>query len=107
MNYIDISEINGNTESLKKSTLAEIQSIGGLDYSKNDFLPWELADKLAEITASINREISVYLDRKGEIRDISIGDNSTVSLPEAPARRGRLRLSGTRCIHTPPNGDGM
>lgn len=37
--------------------------------------------------------------------DISIGDSSTVSLPEVEGRRNDRRLSGIRCIHTHPNGD--
>ncbi len=48
----------------------------------------------------------MYINRKGYVSEISIGDSGTVSLPEAEGRRGRSRLSGIRCIHTHPNGDG-
>ena len=69
-------------------------------------IPWELAERLAQLTGSINREIAVYINRKGSITDINIGDSGTVALSEVEGRRGKARLSGVRCIHTHPNGDG-
>lgn len=39
--------------------------------------------------------------------DICLGDSGTVSLPEVEGRRGGVRLSGVRCVHTHPNGEGM
>lgn len=62
---------------------------------------------MAELTEKINREIAVYIDRKGNITDISIGDSSTVSLPSFEGRRNLSRLSGIRCVHTHPSGGGM
>ena len=62
---------------------------------------------MAELTEKINREIAVYIDRKGNITDISIGDSSTVSLPLVEGRRSFNRLSGIRCVHTHPSGGGM
>ncbi|NTV88772.1 MAG: GTPase HflX, partial [Clostridiales bacterium] len=103
---IDI-EIGGNTESLKKSIMIRLKALDEMEYPREDFIPWVLAEELATLTSMINREISVYLNRKGMLTDISIGDSSTVSLPEAEGRRGRTRLSGIRCIHTHPNGDGQ
>ncbi|MFA6309527.1 MAG: GTPase HflX [Clostridia bacterium] len=71
------------------------------------FVPVEIAEKLAVFTTQINREIAVYMDRRGKIHSISIGDNATVSLPEIEERTHSSRLSGIRCIHTHPNSDGM
>lgn len=62
---------------------------------------------MAELTGKINREIAVYIDRKGNITDISIGDSSTVSLPFIEGKRSLKRLSGIRCVHTHPSGGGM
>ncbi|MCX7842983.1 MAG: GTPase HflX [Clostridia bacterium] len=77
-----------------------------LESERDIFLPEELASKLACLTEAINREIAVYINRKGSIIDISIGDSSKVSLPEFEGRRSQARLSGVRCVHTHPNGDG-
>jgi GTP-binding protein HflX len=85
----------------------EIDAIYDLEVSKAEFLPNELAFTLADLTGRINREISVYINRKGIIIDVSIGDSATVSLPEVEGRRNKYRLSGVRCIHTHPNGEGM
>jgi GTP-binding protein HflX len=98
--------VNGNTQSLKKSVLTKLEGIYELVASRDEFLPWEVIDMLAEVTSQINREISVYINRKGIVTDVSIGDNSTVTLSEVEGRRGGSRLSGVRCIHTHPNGDG-
>jgi len=103
---LSVPEIRGNLESLKQSVLDELQALYTLDTDKSDFLPEELAVRLADLTGRINREIVVYINRKGNIIDIGVGDSSTVSLGDVEGRRGKTRLSGVRCIHTHPNGDG-
>lgn len=65
-----------------------------------------LVEKLAELTGKINRELAVYINRKGSVTDVNVGDSSTVTLSEVEGRRGKSRLSGIRCIHTHPNGEG-
>ena len=65
----------------------------------------ELALKLADITEFINREISLYISRSGQITNIVIGGNDSVELPAVEGRRGIGRLSGIRCVHTHPNGN--
>lgn len=67
----------------------------------------ELAETIARVSSEINREISVLLNRRGVVVDISIGDSGTVSLPQLDARRGKSRLAAIRCIHTHPGGNGM
>ncbi|HEY9061661.1 MAG TPA: GTPase HflX [Pseudobacteroides sp.] len=78
-----------------------------MTFESGDLIPQELVQKLTFFTQKINREIAVYLDRKGNVTDISIGDSSTVSLPELEGRKSKMRLSGIRCIHTHPNATGQ
>ncbi len=66
-----------------------------------------MAETIARISHEINREISVLINRRGIVVDISIGDSGTVSLPQLDSRRGKTRLSAIRCIHTHPGGNGM
>ena len=99
--------INGNLDSLKKSVVDELEALFHMQTDRNDFVPPELTDAISNISSRINREISVFIDRKGNIVDLSVGDSSTVSLPEIKGRRDKSRLSGIRCIHTHPNGVGM
>ncbi len=70
-------------------------------------VPAALAETIARISSEINREISVLINRRGIVVDISIGDSGTVSLPQIDSRRGTNRLSAIRCIHTHPGGNGM
>ncbi|WP_242987427.1 GTPase HflX [Anaerobacterium chartisolvens] len=98
-------ELKGNVESLKKSVIDEIEQLYNLEISPDNFLPYELAEKLAHITDKINREIAVFINRRGSIVDISVGDSAKASIPDLETRRDMTRLSGIRCIHTHPGGD--
>ncbi|WP_010681048.1 GTPase HflX [Acetivibrio cellulolyticus] len=104
---VRIISVNGNLDSLKKSVIEELEAVCQMQIDKNDFVPPELTDAISDISGRINREISVFIDRKGNIVDLSVGDSSTVALPEVEGRRDKSRLSGVRCIHTHPNGAGM
>lgn len=66
----------------------------------------DLAMELASLTSLLQREIAVYINRRGKVVTISLGEHSTAPLPEIDGRRGANRLSGIRCIHTHPNGQG-
>ena len=100
-------KINGNTQSIKDRLLNELEALYDEKYGSGNLLPAQLADTIARISAEINREISVLINRRGIVVDISIGDSATVSLPDVDARRGEFRLSGIRCIHTHPSGGGI
>lgn len=60
---------------------------------------------LAAFTCAINREISIYVSRSGEVLDITIGGVSSVELKDMHLRRNTKRLSMVRCIHTHPGGN--
>ncbi len=59
---------------------------------------------MLELTDLLDREVAVYISRQGKIVQVSVGNNSTVDLPEFKSKSS-LRLSGVRCIHTHPSGD--
>lgn len=96
-------EIKGNIKGIRDSVIAELQKL--YDMQSPQLVFQELAVKLADITEYINREISVYITRSGQIIEIAVGDNATVELPSFSGRRGAGRLSGIRCIHTHPGGN--
>lgn len=87
-------EIKGNIKGIRDSVIAELQKL--YDMQSPQLVSQELAVKLADITEYINREISVYITRSGQIIEIAVGDNATVELPS---------FSGIRCIHTHPGGN--
>lgn len=99
-----MSEILGNLKGIRNSVIEELKTLYDMKLSSGQLLSAELALKLADITEFINREVSVYITRSGQIIRVSVGSNETVELPSVEGRRGSSRLSGIRCVHTHPNG---
>lgn len=97
--------IHGELDGIRKSFLTRIEELYDFSVPFGQVITSELAQKMIEITADMNREIAVYINRRGLITAVAIGDIATVVLPEIDGRRSTNRLSGTRCIHTHPSGD--
>lgn len=100
------NKVNGNLSGIRNTMLEQIKSIYGLKMGLDEFASPELIELMCACSSEINREISVYIARDGSIVDVSVGDNSTVSMPNMRLVRNEDRLSGVRCLHTHPNGDG-
>ena len=98
-------EVLGKTDGLKNNILAELMQLYDLKVPPWQLVSPEIAVRMAKITTAVNREVNIFLDRKGNVLSVSIGDSNTVSLPELPGRRGAGRLSGIRCIHMHPGGN--
>lgn len=99
--------VNGETEGLKKSVLEALDALYDIRIPQDLLWTKELIEEVSRISSSINREVALYLDSKGRVTDVSVGDNQTVALSSVEGRRSPNRLTGTRCIHTHPNGSGM
>lgn len=97
--------IQGEIGGLKKSILEKLESIYELQIPIGQIATNELVGLMLELTEHIGREIAVYINRRGKILQIAVGNTKTVNLPELEGRKSALRLSGVRCIHTHPNGD--
>ena len=100
-----MKEVLGNTEGLRNNTVAILEQLYQLRVPPWQLVSPEIAIQMAKITSAINREINIFLDRKGTVLSVSVGDSNTVTLPDLPGRRGSGRLSGIRCIHTHPGGN--
>lgn len=98
-------EILGNKEGLKSNIITSLEKLYDLPVPSWQLLSAEMAVEMARITSLIHREINVFLDRKGKVLTVVVGDNHTVTLPDLQGRRGSGRLSGIRCIHTHPAGN--
>ena len=99
-------KIHGNVAGIRDTILQEMQSLYDEAQPTGVFASTALLEKLADYTERIGREISVYLSRSGAVKDVSVGDASTVSMPDMRLVRNADRLAGVRCIHTHPNGSG-
>ena len=100
------NKTTGNTEGIRASVLARLDSLYGFETEEDEFLPRELMKILAEISCAINREIAVYITRDGEIVSVAVGSDCDVELTDYRLRRNAERLSYVRCVHTHPDGDG-
>ncbi|NLY84589.1 MAG: GTPase HflX, partial [Acholeplasmataceae bacterium] len=95
-----MKEINGNKKGIRDSVLEEIKLLYEVDIPASQIITTELADKMTALTGKIKREISLYISRNGQIADISLGNQESVTMPDFKGRRATNRLSGTRCVHT-------
>jgi len=100
-----VANVEGNLSGIRKSALDILESIYQVAVPTGQTITAELADILAKITAQLSREVAVYLNRRGQVVCVAVGDTRTVNLPEVSGRRSVYRLSGIRCIHTHPTGD--
>lgn len=99
------NNIYGNLKGIRNSVIEELKTLYELRLDAGQLVTAELALKLADITDFINREVSVYISRSGQVLAVAVGDDQSVELPPIEGRRGVSRLSGVRCIHTHPNGN--
>ena len=97
-------DIHGNLEGVRKSTIAELQTLYDYPIGRDEYLPRELAGILGRYSCALNREISLYISREGEVIDITVGDTGSVPLSDIRLRRSQKRLSRVRCVHTHPRG---
>lgn len=99
------NQINGNREGIRQSILTRMEELYSMDSDRDVFASRELMDALATFTGEIGREIFVYIDRSGTIRNVSIGDADSAELIPMRLNRSTKRLNGIRCLHTHPNGN--
>lgn len=99
-------EIHGNTEGIRKTVLDELTTLYDVQLEPGQFMPQDLLQSLCGYSASMNREIAVYITRFGEVADVLIGRADSIDLPDLRLRRGERRLSMVRCVHTHPRAAG-
>jgi len=99
-----MSEVLGNTKGLKEVVLKQLEALQALQVPVSQLVSEELAVKMMQLSQQINREISIYVSRGGQVINVAIGNSGTVELPQMEGRRGAGRLSGIRCLHTHPGG---
>ncbi len=99
--------VQGNTEGIRDAMLRQLDELYSFSAEEGEFLPRELMRLLADYSCRLNREIAVYLTRDGEIVHVAVGTDCDVELVDFRLRRNARRLSGVRCVHTHPDGDGQ
>ena len=100
-------EVQGNIAGLARQQLDELTALYDYRVARETIIPVELLDLLAHFSGETGREIAIYINRRGQIVNVTVGDRETVSLAEVDGRRAINRFSGIRCIHTHPGGCGQ
>lgn len=95
--------IYGNTEGVRNSILKKLDSIYDIKIPRDSICNEELIRIICEATTYLNREVSVAVNRKGNVVAVAIGDSTTVEMPEIDIKE--KKLCGVRIIHTHPNGN--
>lgn len=94
--------IYGNVDGVKKSAIEELERLYKAKCPKDEVYSLEIIEVISRISSFIEREISVAIDRRGNIKTIAIGDSTSVEIETLDIRE--KRLAGVRIIHTHPNG---
>ncbi len=94
-------EVYGNTLGLKASELRVLRNTYRRRTSPHEIVNPDLARHLSEISKSINRQVGVLMNRKGDVENVVVGDAHKLELPDiGRARAGQVRLRGLRLVHT-------
>lgn len=94
--------IYGNVDGVKKSAIEELERLYKAKCPKDEVCSIEIIEVISRVSSFIEREISVLIDRRGNIKTIAIGDSTSVEIETLDIRE--KRLAGVRIIHTHPNG---
>lgn len=94
--------IEGNIDGIRNSILNELETIQSIKTSKDEICNLEILNIIARVSAIIEREVSVAINRKGNVTSVAIGDSTSVEVPLIDI--SEKRLSGVRVVHTHPNG---
>jgi GTP-binding protein HflX len=96
--------VRGNLEGIKKVYIDALEGIYEKECDKNLLVSMDILETMCHVSSNIKKEVSVYINRRGKVVDVAVGDSNTVSLEALTEKRSEEGLSGIRCIHTHPGG---
>ena len=100
-----MTKVWGELNSLSNQVIIELEKIYTEKIPYGQIASLELLNTIIELSKKINRELAVYIDRKGVVKLVTVGTWDLVKIPQMWSKRSREGYSGIRCIHTHPNGD--
>jgi GTPase len=96
-----MKRVYGNRRGLKPSQLKQIENLYRRRIPPAFLVSPELRRDVCQLSAELNRQIGLLIDRLGRITHVLVGDTESIFIPDLSAYRvaaGRLR--GLRCVHT-------
>ena len=96
-----IPTIYGNTTGLKPAEMKTLERLYRRKMQSGTVITPEAARALSEASAEIGRQVGLIIDRSGSIRNVLVGTNHDILIPDLSEHRlGARRLRGVRFIHT-------
>ena len=96
-----ISTVHGNITGLKPAEIKTLERLYRRKNPPNTLITSEAARALTEASSEINREVGLIIDRSGAVKDVLVGSDRSILIPDLSAYRlGTRRLRGVRFIHT-------
>lgn len=94
-------DVTGPVAGLKAEQRHALQRVYRRTVAPSQVVTWELASFLAELSATLRRQLGVLLDRRGRVQHVIVGEGRRLVLPDLGRHRaGRGRLRGLRLVHT-------
>ena len=96
-----MTKLHGDTSSLKPSHVRLLQRLGERSVLPDRVIGPALARDLLEVALELNRRVGLFLDRRGRVTSVILGDAHSMQLPEFDRVRGVAgRLRGIRLVLT-------
>jgi len=96
-----VNPIFGDTASLKASHVKQLQRLEQRSVPADRIVTSALAKELLELAGELNRRIGLFIDRRGRVVRVILGDAHSLDLPEFERVRGAAgRLRGVRLVTT-------
>lgn len=94
-------KVYGSLQGLKPSEIKQLQRLYHQRIRSDRLTTVELAERIAAISAQLNKAVSVYLNRRGQVVRVGVGNPHQTRIPPSQLPRySGLRLSGIRCLAT-------
>jgi GTP-binding protein HflX len=96
-----IPTVYGNTTGLKPAQIKMLERLYRRKVPPDMVITSEAARALSDASAGIGRQVGLIIDRSGSIRNVLVGTNHDILIPDLSEHRlGARRLRGVRFIHT-------
>ncbi|MBK9754181.1 MAG: GTPase HflX [Nannocystis sp.] len=93
--------VHGDTANLKSSQARALQRLGARQVPPTSVISAVLARDLLELSHQLNRQLGLFIDRRGRVQRVILGDAHSLALPEFTRVRGQGgRLRGVRLVLT-------
>jgi GTPase len=96
-----VSKVHGDTANLKASHARQLQKLAQRSIAPDVPIGGALARDVLELAHQLNRRIGLFIDRRGRVTQVILGDAHGMQLPEFARVRGvGGRLRGVRLVVT-------